>query len=86
MQSSEESGLSVKKRFGKSLKAWRTRRGLSQEQLAEKAGLHRTYISDLERGARNISLESMEKLALGLEINLAEFFTDEAFGHAPSQT
>jgi transcriptional regulator with XRE-family HTH domain len=82
IQGSHESVLPVKVRFGKSLKAWRFRRGLSQEDLAEKSGLHRTYISDLERGARNTSLESMEKLAFGLNITLAEFFTDEAFGRA----
>lgn len=47
---------------------------LTQEDLAEKAGLHRTYLSDVERGARNPSLESIERLAKGLGITIAELF------------
>ena len=62
------------------MRVWRNRLGISQEELAERSGLHRTYISDVERGARNVSLESMEKLASGLEITLAAFFTADAFG------
>lgn len=42
--------------------------GLSQEELASRAGLHRTYISDIERGARNISFKSLCRLAIALEI------------------
>lgn len=63
--------LDVKKSFGTSVKFWRSRLGVSQEELAERAGLHRTYISDVERGARNVSLESIEKLARALEISVS---------------
>jgi CheY-like chemotaxis protein/DNA-binding Xre family transcriptional regulator len=56
------------------VRAWRGRRGISQEELAERAGLHRTYVSDIERGARNVSLESIEKLASALEISVSTLF------------
>lgn len=47
-------------------------RGLSQEKLAELASLHRTYISLVERGERNITIDNMEKLALALGVQLRE--------------
>jgi len=59
-----------KKPFGASVRAWRHRLGISQEELAERAGLHRTYVCDVERGARNVSLESIEKLARALEVSV----------------
>src|SRR5271168_4531815 len=65
----------VKKPFGTSVRTWRHRLGISQEELAGRAGLHRTYICDVERGARNVSLESIEKLARALEISTATLFT-----------
>lgn len=43
--------------------------GISQEELAHRAGLHRTYISDIERGSRNISLRSLIRLAKALEVS-----------------
>ena len=60
----------VKKQFGASVRVWRNRLGISQEELAERADLHRTYISDIERGARNLSLESIERLAMALEVSV----------------
>jgi CheY-like chemotaxis protein/DNA-binding XRE family transcriptional regulator len=66
--------VDVQKSFGNSVRAWRGRLGLSQEQLAERAGLHRTYVCDIERGARNVSLKSVEKLARALEISLPTLF------------
>ena len=61
--------VDVKKRFGSSVRNWRSSLGISQEELAERAGLHRTYISDVERGARNVSLTSIEKLARALRVS-----------------
>lgn len=61
---------SIKKPFGTSVKTWRNFLGISQEELAERAGLHRTYISDIERGARNVSLESIGRLARALEVSV----------------
>ncbi len=46
--------------------------GISQEEFAERAGLHRTYISDLERGKRNVSLENVEKLAQALSLSITD--------------
>lgn len=65
----------VKKVFGTAVRSWRSRLAISQEELAERAGLHRTYVSDVERGARNVSLLSIEKLARALEISVASLFT-----------
>lgn len=61
--------------FANSVKRWRNHRGLTQEELAERADLHRTYISDVERGARNLSLESIDKLARALGISLPILFS-----------
>ena len=73
--------------FASSVKRWRTRRGLTQEELAERADLHRTYISDVERGARNLSLESIDKLARALEISLPILFSpDETPGEFDNRT
>lgn len=56
------------------MKIWRNRLGISQEELAGRAGLHRTYVSDIERGARNVSLESISKLSRALEVSVATLF------------
>lgn len=66
----------VKTQFGLVVKAWRSRRGFSQEELAERAGLHRTYVSDVERGSRNVSLASIDRLASALEISVAQLFSN----------
>jgi transcriptional regulator with XRE-family HTH domain len=52
--------------FGRAVKKRRLKLGLSQERLGELAGLHRTYIADVERGARNLSLLSILKIAQAL--------------------
>lgn len=56
------------------LKKYRQNLNLSQEQLAEYANLDRTYISGFERGIRNISLQSLEKVLTGLNLNCNDFF------------
>ena len=60
------------KSFGQHLRAIRLSKNLSQEDLAELAGLDRTYISGVERGKRNISLINIVKLSKGLGINPSE--------------
>ena len=64
----------VRTDFASAVRRSRKRLGLSQEQLAERSDLHRTYISDIERGARNLSLESISKLARALEVSVAALF------------
>ncbi|TMP99866.1 MAG: helix-turn-helix domain-containing protein [Verrucomicrobia bacterium] len=65
----------VKWSFATVLRACRGRLGISQEELAGRAGLHRTYVSDIERGARNLSLESIDKLAKALGIPVSTLFS-----------
>ena len=56
-------------RFAGNMKAERISQGMSQEKLAEKAGLHRTYVSQVERGVVSVSLDNVEKLAKALSRN-----------------
>jgi transcriptional regulator with XRE-family HTH domain len=67
--------IDVKKQFGAAVRFRRDRLGISQEELAGRAGLHRTYISDVERGARNVSLESIHRLAGALGVSVADLFS-----------
>lgn len=60
--------------LGIAIKTERCALGFSQEKLAERAGLHRTYVSDLERGARNPSIASVEKLARALQVSVSALF------------
>jgi transcriptional regulator with XRE-family HTH domain len=64
----------IKVKFGLAIRHLRLRRGLTQEELAHRALLHRTYLTDIERGTRNPSIEVVEKLANGLGISLSELF------------
>ncbi|MGO9535118.1 MAG: helix-turn-helix domain-containing protein [Syntrophobacteraceae bacterium] len=59
-------------KFGQRVRQERTTRKLSQEQLAELAGVHRTYIGMIERGEKNITLENIEKLAKALGLKPEE--------------
>lgn len=70
----------VTTRFGAVLRSWRSRLGISQEELAGRAGLHRTYVSDVERGTRNVSLASIDKLATALEVSVAKLFEEVGKG------
>lgn len=67
---------SIKQRFGQRVRALRKERGLSQEALAERSGLDRTYISGIERGLRNVALQNIEVLAQALDIPIAELFEE----------
>lgn len=60
--------------LGNRLRSYRKNRGYSQERLAELAGCHPTYIGQLERGEKNATLESIEKLSSALEVSFAELF------------
>jgi transcriptional regulator with XRE-family HTH domain len=58
----------IHQRLARNLRTLRQREGLSQEALADVSGLHRTYISDLERGTRNPSIAVIDKLARALRV------------------
>lgn len=60
--------------FGNQVRNLRQARGVSQEELAFISNLHRTYISDIERGTRNISLDNINKIAVALNISLKSLF------------
>ena len=62
-------------RFGQRVREERNKQGLSQESLAEKAELHRTYIGMIERGEKNITLRNIEKLAKALGVSINELVT-----------
>lgn len=62
----------IQERFGQRLRKLRTQKGVSQEKLAELADLHRTYVSGVERGERNISLVNIERLAKALGVSMAD--------------
>jgi transcriptional regulator with XRE-family HTH domain len=59
----------LQRAVGRNLRAYRQARGLSQEAFAEFVGVHRTYMGGLERGERNLTLRSVEKIASHLEIS-----------------
>ncbi len=54
--------------FGKNVRRLRTQKGMSQEKFAERCGLHRTYISDIECFSRNVSLATVQRIAAALEV------------------
>ena len=60
--------------FGKKIQDLRKQLGLSQEELAYKAGFHRTYVGMIERGERNITLNNLKKLSKGLEVDIKDLF------------
>jgi len=64
----------IEKLFGSAIRTWRTRRGISQHELARRANLQRSYISDVERGTRNASLRSVKKLADALKVSPQTLF------------
>ena len=62
--------------FGQTVRKLRADKGISQEKFADMCSLHRTYISDVELGKRNISLENVEKLAEALDLKISELFQE----------
>ncbi|GMV00208.1 MAG: hypothetical protein AMXMBFR51_29400 [Ignavibacteriota bacterium] len=69
----EKSEISL--RFGQKVREVRTSRGLSQEQLAELAGIHRTYIGMIERAEKNITLVTIHKIASALNVKVSELIS-----------
>ena len=69
--------MNLKENFGHKIKFLREQKGYSIEYLANIANIDRTYISDIEKGKRNVSLLIIEKLAKALEVNIQELFNYE---------
>ena len=67
---------SAKSTFGSTLRELREQRGYSQEELAERAQLHRNYVGGIERGERNVGLENIVKLAKALAVPPGSLFAD----------
>jgi len=67
-----KSTIGILVKFGEKVKITRKAMGLSQEELAEKAGVHRTYIGMIERGEKNITIINIEKIAYALEVPIEE--------------
>ena len=67
-----KAGRDIRIRFGIAVRKRRSDLGISQEELASRAGLHRTYIADIERGVRNVSLLNIEKIAKGLGLGIGD--------------
>ena len=63
-------------RFGQAVRKLRQEQKISQEELAERCNLHRTYISDIELGKRKVSLENIERIASALGRPLPDFFKE----------
>lgn len=75
--------MTIARELGERLRAYRTQRGWSQEELAERSDLHTTYIGQLERGEKNATIESISKVAAALNISLSKLF--ENISLAPSE-
>ncbi|WP_276133270.1 helix-turn-helix domain-containing protein [Polluticoccus soli] len=71
--------MDIKGKVGQRVRELRHELRLSQEALANKAGVDRTYMTDVENGRRNISVEILEKIILALETSFQDFFTAKEF-------
>lgn len=66
--------ISTLEKFGNKVREERLKQRLSQEELAARAGVHRTYIGMIERAEKNITLENIEKITKALGVKIADFF------------
>lgn len=71
--------MSIKVAVGQRIKELRNDLGISQEALANKADIDRTYVTDVENGRRNISIENLEKLVFALNVPFKDFFDSPKF-------
>lgn len=67
----------ILKRVGRTIRALRENKKLTQEELADLAGLHRAYIGQIERGEKNLGLVNLEKIAKALKVKPQELFPNE---------
>ena len=74
MPPTKDAKESARDRVARHLRQFRAERHLSQEMLADKAALHRTYVGSIERRERNVSIDNLERLATALEVDVSELF------------
>ncbi len=72
-------GMDIKLKVGQRIKDLRKKLGLSQEGLANEAEVDRTYVTDVENGRRNVSVEILERLIKALNVSFTEFFKSKEF-------
>ena len=72
-------GMDIKLKIGQRIKELRKGMELSQESLAYKAEVDRTYVTDVENGRRNVSVEILERLIKALDVSITEFFNAKEF-------
>lgn len=68
----------LRKILSANIKAYREREGVSQEAFAASCGLHRTYIGSVERGERNVTLETLQQLSDAMRVSAADLLTDSS--------
>ena len=71
--------MDMQKQFGLRVKELRQSKGLSQESLALKAGIDRTYMTGVENGKRNVSIKNVCRIIMALEVSISDFFTSNLF-------
>lgn len=69
--------MSARLNFARNLRKVRQSRGISQEKLADLCDLHRTYVSSVERGERNVAVDNMERLAVALGVDIRELLNPD---------
>lgn len=69
--------MDIKQIFGNNIKHYREKKGLTQQQLADIVGLQRAYLSDVECGKRNVTLDIMAQISNGLDIKLQKLLTEK---------
>ncbi len=75
MQSRGRTKSTARERFAARVRMERLAKGFSQEALADAAGLHRTYVSSVERCERNITVDNMERLAKALDLDIVDLLS-----------
>ena len=68
--------MNIQLLFGQNVRQAREKKGWSQDFLSEESGLHRTYISGIERGVRNPTIEIVQQIAMALDVNIQDLFVD----------
>ena len=76
MTKQQQSHINARQRLSSNLRHLRAEKKISQEALADLAGLHRTYVGSVERAERNVSLDNIEKLALTLGVDITQLLSD----------